>query len=134
MIDFYPQIKWVHVVAVLISGSVFLLRAVLLNLGHVQAARAGWLRWCSWVVDSVLLTAALMLFTILPRELFANGWLWVKLLLLPCYVAAGHHALRRAATPPARRLWCLLALGLYVWMITVARAHHRLGWLAGLRT
>jgi uncharacterized membrane protein SirB2 len=76
----------------------------------------------------VLLTAALMLFTLLPHAVFANGWLALKLVLLPVYVGLGSFALRRGGTPRVRR-WCwLAALGVYATMLGIARAHHPLGW------
>src|SRR6185503_10345678 len=64
VIEFYPQIKYVHVAAVIASGVLFFVRGLGLNLG------AGWmmaapLRYLSYTIDTVLLTAALMLATIL---------------------------------------------------------------------
>jgi hypothetical protein len=43
-------------------------------------------RYLSYTIDTVLLTAALMLWTILPSGLFANGWL---LALLPWVLQIG---------------------------------------------
>ena len=45
----------------------------------------------------MLLTAALMLVTILPGAMFANHWLTLKVALLFVYVALGTLALKRAA-------------------------------------
>lgn len=129
MIEFYSQIKWVHVAAVLASGALFLLRGLLVQLKRENWAMAAPLRYFSYSIDSVLLTAALMLLTILPHAMYANGWLTVKLLLLVIYVVLGSFALKRGRTPRARLVSYILALLTYAFMLTVARAHHPLGWL-----
>lgn len=126
MIEFYPQIKWVHVAAVVASGSLFLLR----GLG-VQA-NGRWpmlapVRYLSYSVDIVLLTAALMLLAVLPFALYANGWLAVKLSLLVVYIGLGTFALKRGRTPAVRRATFVAALLVYATMFSIARAHHPLG-------
>jgi uncharacterized membrane protein SirB2 len=88
-------------------------------------------RWLGYAIDTTLLTAALMLLTMLPGAMFANGWLSVKLVLLVVYVVLGTLALKRARTPRARLACYLVALGTYVYMLGVARMHHPLGWLHG---
>jgi len=134
MIEFYAQIKWIHVAAVLASGSLFLLRGLLVQLGQSRLAMAAPLRYLSYSIDTTLLTAALMLVTILPGAMFANGWLTTKLGLLVVYVVLGSFALKRAQTPQARRVCYVLALLVFGVMLTIARAHHPLGfvrlWLA----
>lgn len=133
MIEFYPQIKWVHVAAVLCSGAIFLLRGMLVQVGQQRVAMAAPLRYLSYSVDTVLLTAALMLLTILPGAMFANGWLVVKLVLLVVYVGLGTFALKRGRTPRVRAICYVVALLVYIAMIGIARAHHPLGWLQWLR-
>lgn len=133
MIEFYPQIKWVHVAAVLCSGAIFLLRGLLVQAGKPGIAMSAPLRYLSYGVDTTLLTAALMLLTILPGAMFANGWLMLKLALLVVYVALGTFALKRGRTPRVRAACYFSALVTYLAMIGIARAHHPLGWLLWLR-
>jgi uncharacterized membrane protein SirB2 len=133
MIEFYPQIKWVHIAAVLCSGAIFLLRGMLVQVGQERVAMAAPLRYLSYSVDTVLLTAALMLLTVLPGAMFANGWLAVKLVLLVVYVGLGTFALKRGRTPRVRAICYVVALLVYIAMIGIARAHHPLGWLQWLR-
>ena len=130
MIEFYAQIKWVHIATVLASGSLFLLRGLLLQLGQQRLAMSAPLRYFSYSIDTVLLTAALMLLTILPHAMFANGWLTVKLVLLLVYVVLGSFALKRGRTPRVRLASYLLALLVFGFMLTIARGHHPLGILA----
>ena len=113
MIEFYAQIKWVHVAMVLSSGALFLLRGLLVQTGRSTWAMAAPLRYLSYSIDTTLLTAALMLLTILPHAVFANGWLWVKLLLLPAYVALGSLALKRGRTTASRRTFYIAGLWLH---------------------
>lgn len=127
MIEFYPQIKWVHIAAVLASGSLFLLRGLLLQVGQNRVAMVTSVRYLSYSIDTVLLTAALMLLTILPHAMFANGWLTAKVVLLVAYVVLGTFALKRGRTPRVRLVYFLLALLVFGLMLTIARSHHPLG-------
>lgn len=134
MLEFYPQIKWTHIACVLASGALFALRGLLVQAGHAGVAQSAPLRWLSYAIDTALLTAALMLVSILPHALYANGWLATKLVLLVVYVLMGTLALKRAHTPRARRAFYVAALAIYVYMLGVARMHHPLGWLHGWLT
>lgn len=129
MIEFYPDIKWVHICAVIASGSLFALR------GAGVLAGARWpmwapLRYLTYTIDTVLLTAALMLVTILHQYPFVQAWLTVKVLLLVVYIVLGTFALKRARTPRGRALCYVAALGVFLFIASVARAHDPLGILA----
>lgn len=131
MIEFYPQIKQFHIAIALLSGLVFALR------GAFAIAGASWpqaapLRFFSYAVDTALLTAAMMLLTILPGAVFANGWLWVKLSLLVSYIVLGVFALRRARSLRARWMSYLGALLAYGAIYLTAKAHQPLGALHSL--
>ena len=131
MIEFYPQIKMIHVFLALSSGAIFALRGagVLANMRWPH-----WLvvRWTSYAVDTSLLTAALMLLTILPGAMFSNGWLTVKILLLVVYVVLGAFAIKRARTRATKALFYAAALATFGMVYSIARAHHPLGFLYGL--
>jgi uncharacterized membrane protein SirB2 len=129
LLAFYPQIKWVHVAAVSASGSLFALRGTLMQAGRPRWAMAAPVRYLSYSIDTVLLTAALMLLTILPGAMFANGWLTVKLVLVVVYVVLGTLALRRGRTPRVRATCFIAALLVFAAIIGIALAHHPLGWL-----
>jgi len=131
VIESYPHIKWVHVAAVLASGALFMLRGLALHMG-ARWPMAAPLRYLSYTIDTVLLTTALMLTTILHQYPFVNGWLTVKVVLLVLYVLLGSYALKRGRTRAVRIACWLAALAVYGLIISVARAHHPLGFLAGL--
>ncbi len=126
MIEFYPQIKLVHVAAVLASGGLFLLRGIAVQAGQGWGMAAP-ARYLSYGIDIVLLSAALMLLAILPPLMYANGWLWAKLCLLLVYIVLGSLALKRARTPRASAVCFGAALLTYAAMFTIARTHHPLG-------
>jgi uncharacterized membrane protein SirB2 len=126
MIEFYAEIRLVHVATVIASGALFLLRGLLVHAGRGQWALSPLPRYLSYAVDTTLLTAALMLLTILPSGVFSNGWLAAKLALLPVYIGLGWLTLR--ASRRARRLACFAgALLAYCCMFAIARAHDPLG-------
>jgi len=131
LMAFYPQIKWVHVAAISASGSLFALRGALVQAGRPGWAMAAPVRYLSYTIDTVLLTAALMLLTILPGAMFANGWLAVKLVLVGAYVVLGTFALKRGRTPRLRATCFVAALLVFATIIGIAFAHHPLGWLHG---
>jgi len=122
MEQFYLPIKWVHMTAVMLSGSVFFLR----GLGVIAGQRwplQTWLRYTSFGIDTVLLTAALILVALLPHAMFANGWLTAKLILLVVYIVLGMFALRSARSQHVR-IPCFVAAALvFASIVSIARAH-----------
>ncbi len=132
MIEFYPEIRLVHIWAVVASGGLFALRGLLLLAGARGIAMALPVRWLAYTIDTVLLTAALMLMTIVQQYPFVHAWLTVKVLLLVVYIALGVIAFRPAASQTVRIGCWLLALAVFGFIVTVARAHHPLGVFSGL--
>ena len=126
MIEFYPQIKHAHIGLALLSGGLFALRGLLLLL-DVRWANAAPVRYFSYTVDTALLTAAMMLLTILPSALYANGWLAVKVVLIVVYVVLGVFALRRGRSRRARAISYVAALLVFAQIYFIARSHHPLG-------
>ncbi|MDN5782156.1 MAG: SirB2 family protein [Luteimonas sp.] len=128
MIEFYPQIRQVHILAVILSGSLFALRGMF-ALAGTRWPHAAPVRYLSYTIDTILLTAALMLLSILPGAMFANGWLAVKLVLVVVYVILGVLAMKRGRTRGIRRGCYVSALLVFVAAFGIARMHHPLGWL-----
>jgi len=131
MLAYYPEIKLVHIVAVLASGGLFFIRGLVLHLGGKWAMAAP-LRYLSYTIDTVLLTAALMLATMLHQYPFVHGWLTVKVLLLVVYIVLGSFALKRGQTKRTRVISWIAALLVYAFIISVARAHHPAGLFVAL--
>lgn len=129
MIAFYPQIKQFHIFIALLSGALFALRGGFALVG-ARWPQAWPVKWLSYAIDTSLLTAAMMLLTILPWAMFANGWLLAKILLIVVYVILGVMAMRPQRTWGARAIYYASALLAFAAIYGIARAHHPLGWLA----
>ena len=128
MIEFYPQIRQVHITAVCLSGALFALRGLGVLVGHSWPRNAV-LRYGSYTIDTVLLTAALMLLTILPGAMFANHWLSVKLCFVAAYIVLGIAMMRSRRGRGARAGFYAAALLAYATAFGIARMHNPAGWL-----
>ncbi|HVH33854.1 MAG TPA: SirB2 family protein [Tahibacter sp.] len=127
MIEFYPQIKFVHIAAVIASGSLFGLRGLLMLAGSRWSQHA-LLRYTSYAIDTTLLTAALMLTTIIHQYPGAQSWLTVKVLCLVVYIVLGTFALKRGRSYGVRLTCFVAAITVYLFIVSVARAHSPWGW------
>lgn len=130
MIEFYTEIRLVHIAAVLASGGLFLVRGLVLFAGG-RFAMAPPVRYLSYSIDTVLLTAALMLMTVVQQYPFVHAWLTVKVLLLIVYIGLGVFAFWKGRTRKGRVAAWAAALAVYAYIYTVARAHDPLGFLSG---
>ncbi len=127
MIEFYFEIRAVHIGSVILSGLIFFLRGVGLHAFKASWPMAAPVRFTSYTVDTVLLTSAMMLTVILQQYPLADHWLTVKVALLIIYIVLGAYGLKYAKTPRARLGFWLAALTLYLYIVSVARAHDPLG-------
>jgi uncharacterized membrane protein SirB2 len=130
MAEYYLGLRHAHIGLALLSVTIFILRGGLMLAGS-PARHAPWLRYSSMLVDTLLLTAALMLTSIIHQYPFATGWLTMKVALLVVYVVLGSVALRRGRTRAVRAIAFAAALLTVGFMFTVARAHHPWGIFAG---
>lgn len=126
MAVFYPQIREVHILAASTSGGLFALRGACVLAG-MRWPRVAPVRYASYAIDTTLLTAALMLVTILPSAMFANHWLTVKLCSIAVYVTLGI-ATMRARRRDVRAICYVAALVAFALVVGIARAHQPLGW------
>jgi len=123
---FYLEIRAVHIVSVILSGVILLVRGIAFNSLRARWAVAWPARYLTYSVDTVLLTAALMLMTIIKQYPLADSWLTMKLLLVLLYFTFSYSALGARAE---RTRWLSLAAAVpvYFLIVTVARAHNPLG-------
>lgn len=129
MNEFYPQIKLLHIACVLLSGGVFAFRGCLMLGGSVLGNHPA-LKWWSYINDSILLTAGLILMQMTRQYPVAHHWLSVKLTLLVVYIVLGIFALRAGRSKSTRTVCFFAAIGIYLFMFSVARSHNPLGLLA----
>lgn len=126
MIEFYPQIKFVHVAAAILSGSLFAIRGTMM-LARSRFTNHPALRYVSYVIETTLLAAALMLVGILHEYPFVQAWLTVKVVLLCAYIVLGTFALKRGRTRMTRTCCYFAALFVFAFIVSVARAHNPWG-------
>jgi uncharacterized membrane protein SirB2 len=131
MIEFYPETRLVHIAAVIASGGLFFLRGLAVQLGAAWAMAAP-LRYLSYSIDVVLLTAALMLSSMLRQYPFVQSWLTAKVVLLVVYIVLGSFALKRGRTRAVRKVCFGAAVAVYLAIVAIAQAHHPLGPLRAL--
>eukprot|EP01030_Chromulinospumella_sphaerica_P016503 gene16504-16318_t len=129
MEDFYPQIRAVHIGAVAASGLLFVVRGAALNLFGAGWARSFPLRLASWVIDTVLLTAAVMLTILIQQFPFVQVWLTAKVLLLVVYIGLGAVALRPAVERRRRTMFFAAAIAVFAAIVTIALTHRAFGTL-----
>jgi uncharacterized membrane protein SirB2 len=123
----YPQIRALHLGAVLTSGGLFLVRGFLLNALGQGWAMARPLRIASYAIDTVLLGAAIALVFITRQYPFVDGWLTAKVVLLVVYIVLGSFALKRGRTRAIRIGFWLAALAVFGFIWSVARAKSPVG-------
>jgi uncharacterized membrane protein SirB2 len=104
----------------------FLVRGCMMLAG-LPAANHAALRRISVVIDSLLLAAAITLTTIIHQYPFVQAWLTVKLVLLVVYIVLGVFALRRGRTRAIRATCFAAAMIVFLFIVSVARAHDPLG-------
>jgi uncharacterized membrane protein SirB2 len=115
----YLAIRSFHETSVALSVAGFALR------GAAGLADARWVRGrvaktLPHVIDTALLTSALMLVTMLRLNPFVTPWLLAKLCGLVAYIGLGVVALRPAVARPVRAAAWVAALGVAGWIISVA--------------
>jgi uncharacterized membrane protein SirB2 len=125
-IELYPHIKLAHMALVAASGALFALRGAAVLAGQAWPLRTP-LRMASVAIDTALLVAGAALWSLLSLDPLRDAWLGMKLLLLVLYVVLGTLALKRA-----RAAAYAAAIACFLFMVSVAIAHHPLGVLRAL--
>ena len=130
MDTYYLEIRHVHIATVMLSGTLFIIRAIAGNLFGATWTMTAPVRYLSYTVDSILLTTVLMLMTIVQQFPFVHVWLTVKVSLLVAYIVLGSFALKRAKTRRGRIIFSAAAIAVFAFILGVARTHNALGFLS----
>ncbi|MGJ8686806.1 MAG: SirB2 family protein [Spongiibacteraceae bacterium] len=126
MTEYYPLLKSTHLSLVLISGTIFILRGLLM-LCNSRFGQQLAIKRLSYANDTLLLLAGVMLTWVLGVTPLNSSWLAVKLLLLLTYIVLGVFALRLGRSKAQRCVYFIAALCCYFFMISVARSHNPMG-------
>jgi uncharacterized membrane protein SirB2 len=118
----YLALKALHVGCVITSYSLFLLRGVWMLRGSALLQRR-WVKIVPHVVDTLLLTSAILLALTIRQYPFVSSWLTAKVIGLVIYIALGTIALKRGRTLTIR-VWAWIAAQLvFFYIVAVAVTH-----------
>src|SRR5690242_9266540 len=130
MNEFYPDVRLIHITSALLSGSLFFLRGLAIHFGPPRIGKVAMLtpvRYVTFANDTVLLTAAFVLMTIVRQYPGADAWLTAKVLLVIVYIGLGVLAFRAGASRPVRIASWIAALITFACVYSIARTHNPLG-------
>jgi len=129
MVEYYGAIKTIHITCVVLSISLFVARGLWLLL--CERALWRWLRVLPHLIDTLLLASGLTLAFFLHQYPFFNSdWLTAKVIGLIVYIALGVAVFRGHQSRPARALTGLMAVIVFVYIVSVALSKQPAGFLA----
>jgi len=128
MQDFYLPIKNVHMSLAILSLLGFVVRGWWSMRGSSILQRR-WVKITPHIVDTLLLTTAILLMIILKQHPGNQGWILAKVIALVFYIGFGTLAIKRAPTPASKALFFGLAIATFGYILGVAIAHHPASWL-----
>jgi uncharacterized membrane protein SirB2 len=118
----YLALKALHVGCVITSYCLFVLRGVWMVRGSALLQRR-WVKIVPHVVDTLLLTSAILLALTIRQYPFVSSWLTAKVIGLVIYIALGTIALKRGRTLTIR-VWAWIAAQLvFFYIVAVAVTH-----------
>lgn len=121
----YSLLKTLHISCAAISFTLFFLRGIWVLNGSSQM-RQRWIKILPHLVDTVLLSSAILLAYTLGQYPFANGWLTAKLAALLLYIVLGSVALKYARSKSIRLIAWLAAQAVFGYIVWVAIHHNQI--------
>ena len=125
----YLLVKHLHITCAVLSGSFFLLRGVWMLL-ESDALQRRWVKVVPHVVDTVLLTSALVMVFWSAQYPLVQPWLTAKVLALLAYIVLGTIALKRGQTKATRTAALVAALAVFAYIVLVALSRKVMPFLA----
>ncbi|NLY26156.1 MAG: SirB2 family protein [Alcaligenaceae bacterium] len=123
----YFVIKHIHMTAAGLSILLFILRAFW-SVTESPLLQKKLVKIVPHVIDTILLVAAVALAMMIGPY---QPWILTKVVLLVVYIGLGTVAIKRGKTPRQRLMAAVLAVLVYMYILSVALAHDPLGWFAG---
>lgn len=128
MQDFYLPIKNLHMSLAMLSLVGFIIRGWwAINSSALLQQR--WIKITPHIVDTLLLTTAVLLMIILGQHPGNQNWILAKIVALVFYIGFGTLAIKRAPSKASKALFLILAIATFSYIIGVAIAHHPASWL-----
>ncbi len=125
----YLAIKYLHVLAVVITIAGFILRgAWMMTDSHRLHLRTT--RIAPHVVDALLFVAGVAMLMMLSLNPWNEAWLLAKFAGLIVYVLLGTVALRRGRSREIRQVAFIAAIAVFAYVVGVAMSRSPASWLA----
>lgn len=121
----YFTLKLVHVSCAALSISLFILRGIWM-LRDSAWLRQRWVGIVPHVIDTVLLTSAILLALLTAQYPGIHDWLTAKIVALLLYIALGTIAIKRGATRTIRGAAWLAAIAVFAYIVAVALSRNPL--------
>lgn len=115
----YALLKMIHVGSVILSYSLFLLRGVWLIRDSANL-RQRWVKILPHVIDTVLLTSAILLAITIQQSPLQDSWLTAKVAGLLVYIGLGMVAMRFGKTRRVKIIAWLAAQCAFAYIVLVA--------------
>lgn len=122
-------LKLVHISAVALSGAGMLFRGIAVQLDW-PVMQQKWTRIAPHIVDTVLLASAIGLCLQLSWYPIQQAWLSAKVVALLAYIVLGTYAIKRGKNKAQKRLFLILALLCFSYIVGVALNHSSLSFIA----
>lgn len=118
----YLILKSLHIGCAAISYALFFLRGIW-SLNGSSLMRQRWIRIAPHIVDTLLLTSAIVLAYSIEQYPFIDAWLTAKFLALLLYIVLGSIALKYAKNKTVRVFFWLAAQAVFGYIVLVAINH-----------
>jgi uncharacterized membrane protein SirB2 len=115
----YALLKMIHVSSVICSYSLFFLRGIWL-ISDSTNLRQRWVKILPHVIDTVLLTSAIVLAMAIQQNPLQNSWLTAKVVGLLLYIGLGMVAMRFAKTKRTKIIAWVAAQCVFIYIVLVA--------------
>jgi len=122
------DIKFIHVSAVFISFFFFVTRYYWM-IAKPSQLQVQWVKISPHIIDTVLLSTAIILTIQISQYPFVDAWLTSKVLALLAYIVIGSVALKRGRNKQVRIIAGIIAIVIFLFMITVAVSKNATGFM-----
>lgn len=115
----YALLKMIHVSSVILSYSLFFLRGIWL-MRDSDSLHQRWVKVLPHVIDTVLLTSAILLAIAIQQNPLQNSWLTAKVAGLLVYIGLGMVAMRFGKDRQVKITAWVAAQCVFVYIVLVA--------------
>lgn len=115
----YAVLKLIHVCSVIVSYALFFLRGVWL-MQDSEKLRQRWVKILPHIVDTILLTSAIVLAMTIQQNPLENSWLTAKIAGLLLYICLGMIAIRFGKTRRTKIMAWIAAQCVFIYIVLVA--------------